>query len=33
MWADLAELKRIDFTQADRLLIPFLESLSGFPDF
>jgi len=33
MWADLAELKRIDFTQADRLLIPFLESLPGFPDF
>jgi 8-oxo-dGTP diphosphatase len=33
MWADLSELKRIDFTQADRLLIPFLESLPVFPDF
>ncbi len=33
MWANLSELKQIDFTQADRLLIPFLESLSVFPDF
>ena len=33
MWANLSELKQIDFTQADRLLIPFLESLPVFPDF
>lgn len=32
-WADLSELKQIDFTQADRLLVPFLESLPVFPDF
>jgi mutator protein MutT len=31
-WADLSELKQIDFTQADRLLIPFLESLPEFPE-
>ncbi|MGA2026926.1 MAG: (deoxy)nucleoside triphosphate pyrophosphohydrolase [Syntrophobacteraceae bacterium] len=33
MWANLSELKQIDFTQADRLLIPFLENLPVFPDF
>ena len=33
MWANLSELKQIDCTQADRLLIPFLESLPEFPDF
>jgi 8-oxo-dGTP diphosphatase len=33
MWANLSEMKLIDFTQADRLLIPFLESLREFPDF
>jgi len=33
MWVNISELKQIDFTQADRLLIPFLESLPGFPDF
>jgi len=33
MWANLSELKQIDFTQADRFLIPFLESLPVFPDF
>lgn len=32
-WASLSELKGIDFTQADRLLIQFLESLPAFPDF
>jgi 8-oxo-dGTP diphosphatase len=33
MWADISELKLMDFTKADRLLIPFLEELPGFPDF
>ncbi len=33
MWANLPELKQMDFTKADRLLIPFLERLSEFPDF
>ena len=33
MWANLPELKQMDFTKADCLLIPFLEGLPGFPDF
>ncbi|MGD0399480.1 MAG: (deoxy)nucleoside triphosphate pyrophosphohydrolase [Syntrophobacteraceae bacterium] len=33
MWANLSELKQIDFTKADRLLIPFLEGLPVFRDF
>ena len=33
MWAHLPELKQMDFTKADRLLIPFLEKLPEFPDF
>ena len=33
MWAKLPELKQMDFTKADRLLIPFLEKLPEFPDF
>ena len=32
-WAGLPELKQMDFTAADRLLIPFLEKLPEFPDF
>ena len=32
MWANMSELKQINFTKADRLLIPFLESLPEFPD-
>jgi 8-oxo-dGTP diphosphatase len=33
MWAGLSELKGMDFTKADRLLIPFLERLPEFPNF
>ena len=33
MWANLPELKQMNFTKADRFLIPFLEGLQGFPDF
>jgi 8-oxo-dGTP diphosphatase len=33
MWANISELNRMDFTKADRLLIPFLEGLPEFPDF
>jgi 8-oxo-dGTP diphosphatase len=32
MWADLPELKRMNFTRADRLLIPFLEDVPVFPE-
>jgi 8-oxo-dGTP diphosphatase len=32
MWVNVSELKRMNFTKADRLLIPFLESLPEFPD-
>lgn len=32
MWANLSELKGMDFTKADRLLIPFLEKLPKLPD-
>ena len=32
MWADLQELKRMNFTKADRLLIPFLENVTVFPE-
>jgi len=32
MWAGLSELKQIDFTRADRLLIPFLENMPEFPE-
>ena len=32
MWAHVSELKQMNFTKADRLLIPFLESLPEFPD-
>lgn len=31
MWADLYDLKRMEFTKADDLLIPFLEMLPEFP--
>ena len=30
MWANISELKQINLTRADRLLIPFLESLPEF---
>ncbi len=33
MWANLPELKQINFTRADRLLIPFLENVPEFPEF
>ena len=33
MWAAVSELKLMDFTRADRLLVPFLENLSKFPRF
>jgi len=33
MWANISELNRIDFTKADRLLIPHLEELGELPDF
>ncbi len=32
MWVNVSELKQMNFTKADRLLIPFLESLPEFPD-
>ncbi len=33
MWEEVSNLRVIDFTRADRLLIPFLESLPRLPDF
>jgi 8-oxo-dGTP diphosphatase len=33
MWADVSQLKDMDFTRADRFLIPHLEGLSELPDF
>jgi mutator protein MutT len=33
MWAGISDLKRMDFTKVDRLLVPFLESLPKFPKF
>ena len=33
MWANISELKRMDFTKADRLLIPHLEGLAELPSF
>jgi mutator protein MutT len=33
MWANLSELRGINLTRADRLLIPFLESVPEFPEF
>lgn len=32
MWAGLAELRRVNLTRADRLLVPFLEALPEFPE-
>ena len=32
MWVNVSELKQMNFTKADRLLIPFLENLPEFPD-
>jgi mutator protein MutT len=33
MWANLSELRGINLTRADSLLIPFLEGVSEFPEF
>lgn len=32
-WANLAELKQMNLTKADRLLIPFLENMPEFSEF
>jgi 8-oxo-dGTP diphosphatase len=32
-WAEVSQLRIIDLTKADRLLVPFLESLSQLPDY
>lgn len=33
LWARVEELKNLDLTRADRLLVPFLENLPELPDF